>query len=125
MGVERPSFLWPGCISTSSGLGLAGSAPLTTVPFGMEASSPFEDQGVCLAPFTTALDDEVPTSAHGPELPRGVLVVHRGSGGLLAPILRLPYGPSGVIGGGWRPPHGNIKGGVLAVSRRLNIPSRS
>ena len=36
------------------------------VPFGVEASSPSKDQGVCLTLVTTALDDEVPIAAYGP-----------------------------------------------------------
>ena len=36
------------------------------MPRGVEALSLFEDQCVCLAPVTTALDDEVPATEYGP-----------------------------------------------------------
>ena len=48
---------------------------------GVEASSPSEDQGVSLAPATTAPDDKVPTAAHGPRTSHRMLAVHKGSGG--------------------------------------------
>ena len=58
VGVERSLLLCLGCISTSSGPeGIKGPAHLTTVPFGVEASPPFEDQSFRLAPCMTALDD--------------------------------------------------------------------
>ena len=93
--------------------------------FGVEASSPSEDQGVYLAPATTALDDEVPAAAHGLGLSRGMPAVRKGSGGLLAHVLRMPPGPGSKAGGGRRLPYGDFGGGVLAISRRRNIPSRS
>ena len=102
-------------------MGLGGSSPLTTVTFGVEASSPSEGQGVRLAPSTVAPDDEVRVAVHGPELPRGVPAVHRGSGGLLAPVLHLPLGPGGMARGRHRPPRGDFGGGLLAVSWWLNI----
>ena len=95
------------------------------MPVGVEASSTCEDQGVRLAPSKTAPDDEVPTIAHGPGLPRGVPAVRRGSGGLLAPVLRLPLGPSSLAGGERRPPLGDFGRGILAVSELRNILSRS
>ena len=99
MGVERPSFHLPGCVLTSSGPGeLEGSTPLAAVPFGVEASSPFKEQGVRLAPSMTAPDDEVPAAALGLGLPRGVPAMRKGSGGLLAHVLCLPHGPGGMAG---------------------------
>ena len=92
------------------------------MPFSVEASSPFEDQGVRLAPFTTVPDDEVSAAAHGPGLAHGVPDVRKGTGGLLAPVLRLPPSLGGVAGGGRWPPRGDIRGGVLEVSWRRNIP---
>ena len=64
----------------------------------MEASSPFEDQGACLAFAMTAPDDKVHAGAHVPELSRGMPAVCKGSGGLPAPVLRLSPGSSDVIG---------------------------
>ena len=93
--------------------------------FGVEASSPSEDQGVYLAPTTTALDDEVHAVAHGPGLSSGIPIVHQGSGGLPTFILCLPLGPNGVAGDGGQPPRGDLGGGILAVSRRRYILSRS
>ena len=72
------------------------------MPVGVEALSLFEDQGISLAPSTTAPDDEVPAAAHGLGLPRGVPALCRGSGGLVATVVRLPHGPSGMAGGGRR-----------------------
>ena len=70
MGVERPWLYYPGCIQTASGpRGLGGSAPPTEVPFGAEVSSPSQDEGIRLAPATTAPDDEVPAAAHCLESP--------------------------------------------------------
>ena len=93
--------------------------------FGVEASSPSEDQGVCLAPVTTTLDDEVPAAAYGPGRSSRMPAVRQGNGGLLAPILRLSLRPSNVAGGGRQPPRGDIGRGILVVSRRRNISSRS
>ena len=82
-GCGAVSFLCHGCISTSSRpRGLRGSAPLTVVPVGMKASSPFEDQDLRLAPPMTAPDDKVPAAVHGPGLPRRVPNVCRASGGI-------------------------------------------
>ena len=69
--------------------GLKGSAPLAVVPVGMEVPSPFEDQGVRLAPSKMASNDEVLEAAHGHRILHGVPTVRRGSGGLLAPVLCL------------------------------------
>ena len=93
--------------------------------FSVEASSPSKDQGVRLAPAPMAPDDEVPTAAHGPELSRRVPVVRKGSGGLLAHVLRMPPSPCGMAGSGRWPPCGDFGGGVLPVSRQRNIPLRS
>ena len=100
-------------------------ALLAAMPIGVKASFPSEDQGVRLAPSTMAPDYEIPAAAHGSELPRGVLAVRRGSGGLLAPVLRLPLGLSGMTSDGHRPPHGDFGGDILAVSRWQNILSQS
>ena len=67
--------------------------------FAVEATSPFEDQGFRLVPTTTAIDDEVLATVHGPAL-----------------VLCLSFGPGGVAGGGCRPVCGDFGGGVLAVS---------
>ena len=95
------------------------------MPFGVEASSLFEDQGGCLAPSTITPDDEVPATAHGPGLSCGVLVMCKGSGRLLAPVLRLPPSLGGMEGGRGRPPRGDLEGGFLAVSWQRNILMRS
>ena len=95
------------------------------MPVGVEASSPSEDQGICLAPATTAIDDEVLVAARGPGLSRGMPDVCSGDGGLPAPVLCLPLGPGGVVGGGCRPACGDFRGGILAVSQWQIIPSRS
>ena len=105
--------------------GLGGSAPPTEMPFVVEALSPFEDQGVYLAPAMTALDNEVPAAAHGLGLSRGMPVGRKSSGRLLAHVLRMSPGPGSVAGEGPRLPRGDFGGGVLAVSRRQNILSRS
>ena len=70
-------------------------------------------------------DDEIPTVVYVPGLPRGVHVMRRGSGGLLAPILRLPISPSDMKSDGRQSPHGDFRGGVLVVSWQQNIPLRS
>ena len=88
MGVERPKLYCPGCLQNALRAGgIRGSAPLAEVPFGVEASSPFEDQGIRLAHARTAPEDEVPTAAHGPELSCGMPVVRKGCEGLLALVL--------------------------------------
>ena len=122
MAQASPSGLFIECYETR---GNQGSAPLAKVSFGVEASSPSEDQDICLAPATTMPNDEVPAAAHGPGLSRGMLVVRKGSGGLLTPILCMSPGPRGMAGGGRRPYHGDFGGDILAVSQRWIIPSRS
>ena len=91
----------------------------------VEATSPSKDQGVCLAPATTTTDDEISAAVYGTECSSGMPVVRQGSGGLPALILRLPLGPNSVAGDRCRPSHGDLGGGILAVSRQRNIPSRS
>ena len=93
------------------------------MPFGVEASSPSDDQGIHLALATTSPDDEVPAAAHRPGFSRRMPAVRKGSGGLLTPVLRLPLGPGSVAGGGRRLPRGDFGGGVLVVSQRQNILS--
>ena len=93
--------------------------------FGVEAPPTSEDQGICLALALTALDDEVPTTAHGPGFSRGMPDVRKGSGGLLTSVLHLSLGSGGVAGGGNWPPRGDFGGGVLVVSQRWNILSRN
>ena len=95
------------------------------MPVGVEAPSPFEDQDICLAPATTAIDDEVLAATHGPGLSCGMPAVCSGSGGLPAPVLCLPLGPGSVAGGGCRPACGDFGGGILAFSQWRFIPSRS
>ena len=113
-----------GCIQIASGSKeLGGSAHPAEVPFGVEASHPSEDQGVFLAPATTASDDEISAAAYGPGRSSGMPVVRQGSGGLPALILRLPLGPNNVIGDGRQPPRGDLRGGILAVHRWRNISS--
>ena len=74
--MERPKLHRPSCLETVSRQGgIRGPAPLAEVPFGVEALSPSEDQGVRLALATTAIDDEVLAAAHGPRLSRGMPVV--------------------------------------------------
>ena len=52
--MELLPVLRPGCLPTPSGLGgTGGPAHLTSLPFGMEASPPLEDQSFRLAPRTT------------------------------------------------------------------------
>ena len=117
MGVERPKLYRPGCLQNAPRVGgIGGSAPLAEVPFGVEASSPSEDQGIRLAPATTTPDDKVPTAAHGPELSHRMPAVCKGCGGLLAPVLQLPPGLGGVAGGWRRPSRGDFGGGILEVS---------
>ena len=54
--MERSPLLRPGGILTSSGPGgIGGPAHPTMVPFGAEASPPFEDQSFRLAPCTRRL----------------------------------------------------------------------
>ena len=89
----------------------------------MEVSSPFEDQGVCLAPAMMAIDDKMPTAAYGTGCSSGMPVVRQGSGELLAFILCLAFGPNSVVGDRRRLPRGDLRGGILAVSRWRNIPS--
>ena len=93
------------------------------MPFGVEASSRSEDQGIRLALATTAPDDKVPATVHGPGFSRGMLAVRKGSGGLLILVLHLPPSPGGVAGGERRPPRGDFGGGVLVVSQQRNTPS--
>ena len=69
-----------------------------------------------MAHATSAPDDEVLAAVYGPGLSRGMPDVHKDSGGLLAPILRLPPGPSAVASKGRRPSCGDFGGRVLAVS---------
>ena len=88
------------------------------MPFGVEATSPFEDQGVCLALATTATDDEIPAASYGTGRSSGMPVVRQGSGGLPSLILRLPLSPISVAGDWRRPPRGDLGGSILAVSRR-------
>ena len=95
------------------------------MPFGVEATSPSEDQGVCLAPATTATDDEILAAAYEIRCSSGMPVVRQGSGGLPAVILRLPLSPNSVARDRRRPSRGDLEEGILAVSRRRNIPSRS
>ena len=90
--------------------------------FGVEASPPSEDQGIRLALVTTAPDDEVPTTAHGPGFSRGMPIVRKRSGGLLTSVLHMSPGPGSVAGGGNQPPSGDFGGGVLEVSHQRNIP---
>ena len=95
------------------------------MPFGVEATSPSEDQGVCLAPATTTTDDEIPAAPYGTGHSNGMHVVRQDSGGLPALILRLPLSPNSVAGDRRRPPRGDLRGSILAVSRWRNIPSQS
>ena len=95
------------------------------MPFGVEATSPSEDQGVCLAPATTDTDDEIPAAEYGTGRSSGMPVVRQGSGGLPTLILRLPLSPNSVLGDRRRPPRGDLRGDILAISRRRNIRSRS
>ena len=92
---------------------------------GVEASSPSEDQGICLAPATIAIDDEVLAVAHRPGLSRGMPAIHSGGGGLPAHVLCLSLSQGGVAGGRCRPACSDFGGGVLAVSQWQIIPSRS
>ena len=92
---------------------------------GVEASPPSEDQGVCLAPATTAPDDKVHAAAHGPGRYSGMPIVRQGSGGLPTLVFCLPLNPNCVVGEGGRPPRGELGGDILAVSRRRYISSRS
>ena len=102
-----------------------GSAQPIEVPSGVEATSPSEDQGVCLAPATATTDDEIPTAAFGTARSSGMPVVRQGSGGLPALILRLPLSRNSVAGDRRRQPCGDLGGGILAVARWHNILPRS
>ena len=82
---------------------------------GVEATSPFEYQGVCLAPGMTTTDVEIPTAAFGAGR----------SSGMPALILRLPLSLKSVVGEWRRSPCGDLGGGILAIAQRRNIPSRS
>ena len=73
----------------------------------------------------TMPDDEVHAAAHGPEFSRGMPTMRKGSGGLLTPVLHLSLGLGGVTGDGRRPPRGDFRGRVLAVSQWRNIPLRN
>ena len=100
VGVEQFSVLRMGCLPSPLGSrGTGGPAHLTTLLFGMEASPPLEDQSFRFAPRTTPLDDEGTAAADDPELSRGEPTMCRGSGGLLAFVLRLPSGSGGMVGG--------------------------
>ena len=93
--MERPYFHHSSRIQTTSGPEvLGGSAHPVEVPLGVEASSPSEDHGVCLAPATTATDDEISAASYGTGCSSGMSVVRQGSGGLSTLILRLPLGPT-------------------------------
>ena len=93
------------------------------MPFGVEASSPSEDQSINLDLATTEPDDEVPAAAHDPGFFREMPIVRKGSGRLSALVLHLPPSLGGVVGIGRQPPRGDFRGGVLAVSQRRTIPS--
>ena len=95
------------------------------MPVGVKASSPFEDQGICVALATTTIDDEVLAATHCPGLSRGMPAVCSGGGGLPAPVLCLPLGPGGVAGGRCWPVCSDFGGGVMAISQWQIIPSRS
>ena len=83
--MEQLSVLRLSCLPTPLRPGgTRGSAHLTTLPFGMEASPPLEDQSFRLAPCTMMSDDEGTAAADGSELFCGVPTMCRGSGGLLA-----------------------------------------
>ena len=90
--------------------------------FGVEASSPSDDQGICLAPATTAPDDEVSAAAYGPRFSHGMPIVRKGSEGLLTPVLGLPLSPGGMAGDEHWLPRGDFGGGSLS---QRNIPSRN
>ena len=97
-------------------MGIGGSDPLAEMLFGVEVSSPSEDQDIRLAPATTAPNDKVPAAGHSPGFSLGMPTVRKDSGELLTPVLHLPPGLGGVAGGGHRLPRGDFRGGVLAVS---------
>ena len=62
--MEQLLVLRPGCLLTPSRPGgIGGPVHLTTLPFGMEASPPLEDQNFRLAPRTTKPNDEGTTAA--------------------------------------------------------------
>ena len=104
-------------------MGIGGSDPPAEMPFGVEVSSPSEDQDIRLAPAMTAPNDKVPAVAHSPGFSRGMPAVRKDSGELLTLVLHLSPGLGGVTRGGHRLPRGDFGGGVLAVSHRQNIPS--
>ena len=100
VGVKQLPFLRPGCLPTPSGpRGTGGSGHFTTLPFGMEAWPPLEDQSFRLAPRTKTPNDEGTAAVDGSELSGGVPTMCKGSGGLLALVFRLPSGPGSVAGG--------------------------
>ena len=68
--------------------------------FGVEASSPFKDQGVCLTPATMAPDDEVHAAAHGLGRSSKMPIVCQNSGRLPTLILCLSFGLNGVADNG-------------------------
>ena len=62
-------------IDYSETRGIGGPAVFAEVSFSVEATSPAEDQDFRLALVTTAIDDEVLATAHGPGLFRGLSAV--------------------------------------------------
>ena len=98
--MEQFPVLCTGCLPTPSRSGgTGGPAHLTTLLFSMEASPPLEDHSFRLAPRTTTPDNEGTVAVDGPELPREVPTMCRGSGGPLALVLHLPSGSGGMAGG--------------------------
>ena len=102
-----------------------GSTHPAEVSCGVEASPPSEDKGVFLASATTAPNDKVQAAAHGPRCSSEMPIVRWGCGGLPTLVLCLPLSPNSVAGDGGQPPRGELGGGILAVSRRGYISSRS
>ena len=126
MSYKDKIFMRPGHISTASRPGEpGGSAHPAEVSCGVEASPPSEDKGVCLASATTTPDEKVQAAAHGPERSNGMPIVRQGSGGLPTLVLCLPLNPNCVAGDGGQPPCSELGGGILAISRRRYISSRS
>ena len=124
--MERPKLHRPSCIQNASRPGGIGrSAHLAEVPFGVEALSPFGDQGIRLSLAKTTPDDEVLAATYGPGLSRRMPAVRKGWGGLPASVFFLPPGSVGVAGGGRWTSRGDSRGGVLAVSQRRNISLQS